>query len=57
MYNKNGKKWLGKYNPQTGALITDVGKIGRVANFVSKGIYLVGKRFLGLLDILIYTGP
>ena len=38
MYNKTGEKWLGKYNPTTGKVISTTTKLGRVASFVGQGI-------------------
>lgn len=57
MYDKTGKKWLGKYNPTTGKLIDETSKVGRVASFVGKGIRVIANRLGMLFNIMIYTGP
>ena len=57
MYDKTGKKWLGKFNPTTGQIISTTSKIGRVASFVGKGITIISERLTTLSSILIYTGP
>jgi hypothetical protein len=48
MYNKTGEKWLGKYNPSTGKLITSTSKLGRFASFLGKGI----TRVFGWMDFI-----
>jgi hypothetical protein len=57
IYNKTGKKWLGKYRPTTGKLIDGTSKATRVASFLGKGINYVFNRLSILTNILIYTGP
>ena len=57
MYDKSGKKWLGKYNPTTGALIDGSSKIGRIASFVGKGITYVATKLSIILNPIFYTGP
>jgi hypothetical protein len=57
MYNKTGKKWLGKFNPITGELISTTSKAGRIASFVGKGITFVGTKLSMIMNAIFYTGP
>lgn len=53
MYSRNGKKWLGKYNPHSGKAISTTTKLGRVASIVKSGV----RKFFTELSLPVYVGP